>query len=61
MTKLRCPVCSKENNAMLGHKHKVSFKCQNCGTEVLVERHASDEGHHQRGRRERYRLHPKRA
>jgi hypothetical protein len=63
MVKLRCPVCRKETSATLGDKHKVSFKCEGCGTEVLVERHASShvkEPQHQ-SRRERYRLHPKRA
>jgi transposase-like protein len=61
MTKLRCPVCNRENSASLGRKHKVSFKCQSCGTEVLVERHNSEDAQHHRSRGERYRLHPKRA
>ena len=58
MTKLRCPVCSKE-------KHKISFKCGSCGTEVLVERHIHEDAqahlHPHSRERERYRLHPKRA
>ncbi|HZS28726.1 MAG TPA: hypothetical protein VFB76_15975 [Candidatus Angelobacter sp.] len=61
MTRLRCPVCGKENSATLGHKHKVSFKCDGCGTEVLVERHTTEDAHHRYPKKEQYRLHPKRA
>jgi len=54
-------VCGKENSATLGHKHKVSFKCDGCGTEVLVERHTTEDAHHRYPKKEQYRLHPKRA